>query len=151
MVILYANILRYLAKAKHYFGESTGLRVLKSIFILEAKLESLLDKVSLVQASINDYAGLLDAETARNTAKDVAILGVNTRKTLMSLLREIYDPIYRMNDQLKGIEDYLYSHQRLEILTWVFPQPYKAHRNQNCRDILAGTRQWLLEDPVFME
>lgn len=68
-----------------------------------------MDEVSLAQASIYDYAGLLDAETARNTAKDVAMLGVDTRKTLMSLLREIHGPIYQMNDQLKGFEDYLHS------------------------------------------
>lgn len=105
--------------------------------------------MSSAQDSVNNYAVLLNAKVVKDTANSVAMLGGEIRKTLVSLLREIDGPSYRMTDQLKGIEDHLHSNKRLEVLTWMSAQPYKAYHNQNRRDILEGSGHWLLEDPIF--
>ena len=41
--------------------------------------------------------------------------------------------------------------KRNEILRWMSAEPYIEHHEQTKRDILAGTGQWLLLDPVFIK
>lgn len=154
LTVLYAAILRYLAKAKHYFAENTGLRILKSALVSRTKLESLLETITLAEAHANDYASLIAAERAKNTAKYVIENSLEQRKAqemLLSLLHDIEGPINRMAGQLLHIEDNLDTKRRLEILAWMSSQPYKAHHNQNKKDVLKGTGQWLLEDSVFIQ
>ena len=154
LTLLYAAILRYLAKAKHYFEESTGLRILKSVVISRMRLESSLEDITSAEAYANDCAGLMEAELARATARDIASKSEEqerSQKALLALLHDIEGPVDRIAGQLRSFEDNLLTKKRLEILEWMSSQPYKAHHNQNKRDILQGTGNWLLEDPVFVQ
>jgi hypothetical protein len=40
---------------------------------------------------------------------------------------------------------------RIAILQWLSPEPYKMHHAQINKDVLEGTGQWLLSDPVFKQ
>jgi hypothetical protein len=37
----------------------------------------------------------------------------------------------------------------MEILRWISPEPYIQHHKQANREVLEGTGQWLLSNPVF--
>jgi hypothetical protein len=39
--------------------------------------------------------------------------------------------------------------KRTEILRWISPEPYIQHHEQAKKEVLEGTGQWLLSDPVF--
>ena len=39
--------------------------------------------------------------------------------------------------------------ERTKILQWISVEPYIKHHEQTKKDILDGTGQWLLLDPVF--
>jgi hypothetical protein len=39
--------------------------------------------------------------------------------------------------------------KRMEILRWISPEPYIQHHEQTKKDVLSGTGQWLLSDPIF--
>ncbi|KAL9093857.1 MAG: hypothetical protein Q9165_003780 [Trypethelium subeluteriae] len=41
--------------------------------------------------------------------------------------------------------------KRAVIVQWLSPEPYIQHHRQATQDVLAGTGQWLLSDPVFKE
>ena len=82
---------------------------------------------------------------------------------LKRLVKCIDGPIERMNRDLTKLADgsesklsvfYLRcsSHaialNRKEILQWLSPEPHDQHHQAN-REVLAGTGQWLLSDPLF--
>lgn len=69
-----------------------------------------------------------------------------------------------MDDSLKKIQDNLDSRyisiqrsnslpfsakERNDILKWCSPHPYMQHHKLAKQDVLPGTGQWLLSDPVF--
>ena len=70
-----------------------------------------------------------------------------------------------MDDNLKHIQDNLQGEWSVkgnkslahipqaskctEILLWMSPEPYIQHHEQTKQDVLSGTGQWLLSDPVF--
>lgn len=83
---------------------------------------------------------------------------------LKRLLECIDGPIERINNELISLADgfeskllTLYSRyssqtvasKRTEILRWISPEPYNQHHEQAKREVLAGTGQWLLSDPLF--
>ncbi|KAI9787978.1 MAG: hypothetical protein M1816_007282, partial [Peltula sp. TS41687] len=54
-----------------------------------------------------------------------------------------------MSGDLKSIQDNLEVSKHTEILRWLSPEPYIQHHEQIKIDVLQGTGQWLLSDPVF--
>lgn len=83
---------------------------------------------------------------------------------LKRLVKCIDGPIERMNNDLTNLADgfesklsILYSRysshaiasKRTEILQWISPEPHNQHHEQAKREVLAGTGQWLLSDPLF--
>ena len=70
------------------------------------------------------------------------------------------DGLKNIHDNLQGKQLYKLAKQRLndslfeaakrvEILRWLSPEPYIQHHKQTKQDILTGTGQWLLSDPIF--
>jgi hypothetical protein len=84
---------------------------------------------------------------------------------LRRLLEAANAPLRRMDDNLSKIQDnlegmlfklrsmsslsQLTASKRSEILQWLSPEQYIKHHKQTKRDVLQGTGQWLLSDPVF--
>ena len=50
---------------------------------------------------------------------------------------------------VKGFGLLFLASKRTEILRWISPEPYIQHHEQTKKDVLLGTGQWLLSDPVF--
>jgi hypothetical protein len=39
--------------------------------------------------------------------------------------------------------------KRTDILLWISPEPYNQHHAKEKKEVLSGTGQWLLSDPIF--
>ncbi|KAI9683264.1 MAG: hypothetical protein M1822_006129 [Bathelium mastoideum] len=121
VVKLYASILSYLSMAKQYLEQGTT-----------------------------------------NQRKQVRLLeSIDTdQRELVRLLESIDTPLRRMNDDLKALRDDLKAlrddlkalqQKRVDILRWLSPEPYTKHHKQAKQDVLTGTGQWLLSDPLFKQ
>lgn len=154
LTMLYAAVLKYLAKAKHYFEQSTPLRIIKGSLVSKRDIKELSESIVAAQSRVNDYAAILDAEYSTEILESVTTLNrahEDKYKRLKALLEDIDAPIKRVSRQLQNIEDNLESKRRAEILMWLSPEPYIAHHNQNRRDVLTGTGQWLLKDSTYKQ
>ena len=60
-------------------------------------------------------------------------------------------PISRMEQQLRDIKDGLNRTERLDIIQWLSPLPYKTHHEQTRKDILSGTGTWFLQEQQLLE
>lgn len=68
-----------------------------------------------------------------------------------------------IKDELDGIHRYLCSEplrpltcltlasNRTKILQWISTEPYEKHHKQAYADVLQGTGQWLLTNPVYLK
>lgn len=83
---------------------------------------------------------------------------------LKRLLKCIDGPVERMSAGLASLTDGFESEliirfercssqvtvtKRTKILKWLSPEPYLQHHEQAKREVLPGTGQWLLSDPLF--
>ena len=152
LTALYAQILRYLIKAKKYFESKTGSRMLKASIISKAELESFSSSVFSAQKHVDDYVALVNAERSKDLGLGMEKLALDQKsssKKFEDLLRDIEGPIHRGIDQLESFKDHLKLDERTAILLWISPEPYLEHHMQNIKDVLQGTGQWLLEEPLF--
>ena len=154
LIVLYTVLLKYLVKAKQFFQENTALRVIKSGLTTKRDIDYLTAEIQPAQDCVNQYASIVDSEISRRMEASVSTLGqeqATNYQKLKKLLEEIDGPIQRMSNQLRHFEDHLKSTERMEVLKWMSSLPYTAYHNQNKKDVLEGTGQWLLSDPVFRE
>lgn len=152
--MLYAAVLKYLAKTKHYFEQSTPLRIIKGSLVSKRDIEELSESIVAAQNRVNDYAAIVDVEYSTEILESVATLSrehEDKYRRLKTLLEDIDAPIKRVSRQLQNIEDDLESKRRAKILMWLSPEPYIAHHSQNKRDVLSGTGQWLLKDSIHKQ
>ena len=154
LVRLYSTILTYQSKAKSFFDQSSLTRIPRSVFVTEDEFESLARKMDLEQSNVDHCAAIVDAENQSNINDSLKALSIVQREKhagLMELLRTIDGPIFRMSDQLNGIEDHLDRSNRCDILRWVSAQPYLEHHEQISKSALPGTGKWLLEDSTYAD
>ena len=154
LIVLYTVLLKYLVKAKQFFQEITALRVIKSGLTTKRDIDYLTAEIQPAQDCVNQYASIVDSEISRRMEASVSTLGqeqATNYQKLKKLLEEIDGPIQRMSNQLRHFEDHLKTTERMEVLKWMSSLPYTAYHNQNKKDVLEGTGQWLPSDPVFGE
>lgn len=154
LVRLYSTILIYQSKAKSFFDQSSLTRIPRSVFVTEDEFESLARKMDLEQSNVDHCAAIVDAENQNNinvSLKALSVVQDEKLAGLMELLRTIDGPIFRMSDQLNGIEDHLDRSNRCDILRWVSAQPYLEHHEQISKSALPGTGKWLLEDSTYAD
>ncbi len=152
LTVLYAQLLRYLIKAQQYFETNTGLRMLKASMVSKSEFDVLSSAIASAQKVADDYVALMDAERSRDLALDIKRLALDQQSSfgkLEELLRDTDGPVRRIDDKLQSFEDHIESVERTKILLWMSPEPYIAHHRQNVNDVLHGTGQWLLEEPLY--
>ncbi|KAH7119554.1 hypothetical protein B0J11DRAFT_582082 [Dendryphion nanum] len=140
VVKLYSGILGYLSKARRYLEQGTAQRTIKSAFLTETQLDTDLNEIQGAENDVHRCMALVD----RNES-------INNHTALINLLTSMDAPLRRMDADLKNIHDNLQASKRAEIVRWLSPEPYMQHHKQTKRDILAGTGQWLLSDPIFKQ
>ncbi|OCK86125.1 hypothetical protein K432DRAFT_341989, partial [Lepidopterella palustris CBS 459.81] len=138
LVKLYAAILIYLSKAKYYLEQGSAKRILKSGLLAGSEFDTYLNDIRTAQDGVDKCTVLADRHDQ-----------IHNYAELKRLLADIDAPVRRMNNDLKNIQDDLQASKRTEILLWVSPQPYIQHHEQTKQDVLLGTGQWLLSDPIF--
>ncbi|MCJ1248784.1 hypothetical protein MMC30_006003 [Trapelia coarctata] len=126
LVQFYAAIMVYLSKVKSYFDQNSARRILKSGLLSESDLEDHFGRIRTEQATVDHCIVLVDEQHQ-----------INRHDELTRLLNEIDGPLNRMSDSLRNVQDNL-------------EEPYLQHHEQTKKDVLPGTGEWLLSDPVFM-
>lgn len=127
---------------------------MKNILVFQDKFQAILDEISQQDKKCQDLASLVEAEIAsKTTEKRGVLLATDTVRydDLRRELNEIQQPIDRMEQHLRDIQDGLNCTERLSILQWISPMPYKKHHQQTRKDILGGTGTWLLQEQQLLD
>ncbi|KAF2204425.1 hypothetical protein GQ43DRAFT_493965, partial [Delitschia confertaspora ATCC 74209] len=138
LVKLYAAVLIYLSKTKHYLDQGTVERRLKSAFLAETEFDKYSNYICVAQDDVSRCIALVEREGQ-----------IQNHSELKQRLANIDAPLRRMDDNLRDIHDDYQASKRAKILRWLSPEPYLQHHNQVKQGILSGTGQWLLSDPIF--
>ena len=139
---LYASILSYLSKAKRFIEDSPlskyrykasvnlyayrylSGRVAKSLPDSGEEFIRLSEEVTAAQSLVDQCADLVRMENSNAVHNTLEALSVDERdrfEKLKLLLKDIDEPIQRMTNQLKNVEDHLdsmFKAYRLKIVFW---------------------------------
>ncbi|PVH75975.1 ankyrin [Cadophora sp. DSE1049] len=138
LIKFYAAIMTYLSKARRYFDQNTAMRRLKSGLLPQSAIESSFDAIGTAQEAVDRCSSMVGMQSQ-----------IDQHVGLKRLLECIDGPIERMSADLASLTDGFERSQRTKILHWLSPEPYLQHHEQAKREVLPGTGQWLLSDPVF--
>ncbi|KAL5355017.1 hypothetical protein BJX96DRAFT_170269 [Aspergillus floccosus] len=81
---------------------------------------------------------------------DNSLRQIERHADLQRMLADIERPLPRSANTLEDIKDELDVSKRTKILQWISTEPYEKHHRQAHADVLQGTGQWLLADPVYL-
>ncbi|KIM92814.1 hypothetical protein OIDMADRAFT_107066 [Oidiodendron maius Zn] len=138
LIRFYAAILIYLSKARKYFQENSAKRIIKSGLLAKTDLESYFQNIIKTQETVDRCSDLVNMR-----------FQIDAHEEMKCLLEQMDSPIQRLSDELRNIKDGLDTSKRTEILRWISSEPYLQHHEQTKMDLLLGTGQWLLTDPIF--
>ena len=96
----------------------------------------------------------MEAEIAKKRTERLGVLSSNDsvrRNDLRRQLSKMQQPVDRIEQQLRDIQDGLKGSERLDILQWLSPIPYKKHHEQTRKDISSGTGIWFLQDQQLLD
>ena len=127
---------------------------MKTVLAFQDKFKAVLGEISKQDKKNQDYILLVEEELAKKRTERVGTLcsDHSTRyDDLRKQLRNMQQPINRIEQQLRNIQDGLDGTARLDILHWLSPVPYKKHHEQTRRDILTGTGTWLLHEQQLLD
>src|ERR1700760_2569591 len=123
IIKLYATILTFLAEAKHYYTQKTGIRIVKSVLkISQRDMAKLCDQLQDDRVAVDEIARLIDAEYLRTTSEDIQAASSDAQKhndEMRKALSKLERPIQRFNDQLDILVKHLEREKKLEILNWI--------------------------------
>lgn len=124
---LYAAMLAFLAKAVHYYQDSTVVRISKSPFRTVENQDIV--KVLAHEKEVLKLAGFTDTER----------------------LLSLQTVMVRLSDQATISEKALEESRFRELLNWLSPTQFSYHHADHSENRLAGTGQWLLDHPEYCQ
>ena len=127
---------------------------MKNILAFQDKFQTILEEISQHDKKNQGYASLVEAEIADKRAERLGVLCADDTVRYDDLRRQLSNmqkPISRIEQQLRDIQDGLDEDERLDIIQWLSPLPYKKHHEQTRKDILSGTGSWLLQDEQLLD
>ncbi|PVG00856.1 hypothetical protein CPB86DRAFT_812717 [Serendipita vermifera] len=136
LVSLYKEILRFLEKAFAYYKRNAFKRVVLSVVETDAWISELMATVDNSKARVERYIDLLSKE--------------NMHAGLHEILESFQDLEFT-KDQIRELHQHMKDDERIQFLQWISKVRYTDHHETNFNDVLAGTGQWLLEDPLFAQ
>ena len=122
---------------------------MKNTLAFQNKVQAILGKISQQDKKNQDYVLLVEAEVAKKRTERLGVLSSNNSvryDDLRTQLSKMQQPINRIGQRLRDIQDGLNDDERLNILQWLSPVQYKKHHEQARKDILSGTGAWLLQE-----
>ncbi len=127
---------------------------MKNVVAFQDKFKAILEKISQQDKKNQEYASLVEAEIANKRTERLGVLSADDSARYDDLrmqLSKMQQPISRIEQQLRDIQDGLKVTKRLDILQWLSPIPYKKHHEQTRKDILSGTGSWLLQEQQLLD
>lgn len=127
---------------------------MKNMLAFQNKFQTILEEISQHDKKSQDYASLVEAELAYKRTERLSVSSSDDSvryDNLRRKLRKMQQPINRIEQQLRNIQDGLNGTERLDILQWLSPVPYKKHHEQTRKDILSGTGTWLLQEQQLLD
>ena len=127
---------------------------MKNVLTFQDKFQALIQEINQQDKKTLDYASLVEAEIAKTRTERLGVLSsadIVRCNDLRRQLSNMQQPINRIEQQLRDIQDGLKGSERLDILQWLSPVPYKKHHEQTRKDILSGTGIWFLQDRQLLD
>lgn len=150
LVRLYASILTFLAEAKRYYTERTGMRMLKSTFHIELpKVTKLKQRIQDEQVAVLEIARLIDAENLRDLNNDIQNMPSNM-ESMRKAIELLEAPMENVNTQLEGIVNRLERMKISELLGWISNIPYVLHHETARKGRLENSGIWLFDQSHYM-
>jgi hypothetical protein len=154
IVTLYQNVLEFLVEAYHYYNQSTGSRIARSIFTVDASTVKYIAQVRALSNEVDAYMTLVSDEAVFDIEKKVGEIddGLQREKNdLKQLLDRLSAPVNRMATQISSIDDYLSEEGRMKIFEWLSSVRYVSHHRAKLKVLLPGSGQWLLKKQEFLK
>ncbi|KAL9102975.1 MAG: hypothetical protein Q9163_001928 [Psora crenata] len=148
---LYVAILKYLVKAKKYYGHGGWQQMLSSSF----QTPETYDDILKIGKEVSDYTQLIDAEQVSSMSRTIDVVN-NSIDTLRDDVRSLSArlpnlPIIRAAEHLDVVHDNLQKEDSARLLQWLSTVPYKKHHRASCDDLLQGSGLWLQRTAEFQE
>ena len=127
---------------------------MKNILAFQNKFQAILEDISRQDKENQCYASLVEAEIETGRSKRLGILFNDDTiryDELKTQLSKMQQPISRIEQQLRDVQDHLEEDERFKIIQWLSPVPYKKHHEQTRKDILGGTGIWLLQEQQLLD
>jgi NAD-specific glutamate dehydrogenase len=151
LVRLYASILSFLAEAKYYYAERTGIRVVKSTFQIGlSKMAKLKQEIQDEQVAVVEIARLIDVENLRVLNGDIKSMP-SELKNMRNALDQLSSPMQNANDQLEGIVNRLERMQISDLLGWISNMPYTQHHETVRSGRLENSGLWLFDQSEYID
>ncbi|KAI4199301.1 MAG: hypothetical protein LQ350_004683 [Teloschistes chrysophthalmus] len=169
---LYTSILLYLARARHYYVQSTLRRLGASVVRTSDSIDTCLSKVTtehddverctyLVSTELSQDAGRKVAEIQSSVSSlsgDLAALSVDMSASqnakyhsLKAILETFEQPILRTSVQISDIHANLEKDTRRQILSWLSTVRYREHHRSSFSAVMPGSGRWLQRKQEFID
>lgn len=151
---LYASVLTFLAEAKNYCVQKTGIRILKGVLnIGQRDMAKLSQNIQDDQVAVDEIARLVDAEYLRKEAQNLKALSPEAalrNENMRKALAQLDTPIQHVNDQLEALVKDQERAKKFEILGWISKMPYNQHHETVRSGRLEDSRLGLFDLPEYM-
>ncbi|KAH0426094.1 ankyrin repeat protein [Colletotrichum camelliae] len=146
LVSLYAAILAWLSAAGMHYDKRTIRRWLRS-FLSSGPTLTL---ISQEQRKVSELATSLHDQLASTTARAVDSLDISFN-SLMTMLRDLQQPMAHVAGTLIRIDESLEAKQRQQLVEWLSVTRHQ-HVHQNVRrGFIENTGKWLLQKKEYTE
>ena len=127
---------------------------MKNILAFQDKFQAVLEGISQQDKMNQEYVLLVEGEIAKKRTERLGVVSADDSvrwDDLRRQLSKLQQPINRMEQQLRDIQDHLNGTERLDVLQWLSTVPYKKHHEQTRKDILSGTGTWLYREQQLLD
>lgn len=144
LVALYTAILSWLSVAGAYYEKHPIKRLLRSIVSSGPTLTLIFQE----ERKVSQLASSLHDQIASTTAEAVDVLNISFN-SLMSMLRDLQQPVLRVAGALDRMEQSLEAKERQQLVEWLsVVRPLEVHRKVH-RGFVENTGQWLLRTKEY--
>lgn len=139
LVAIYATILRFLASANQLYDKNTVSRAAHAVLNTD-KVRNFIQTCQSLEERVD-----VEANNCERTYSHAAHTKLSEHmERLKQLLKEIGEPILRIDGRVAALWENLDLSERFEILCWTSDVQYEGNHKAAREGRTAGTGQWLL-------
>lgn len=149
VVLLYAEILNFFAKALGTYEKSSTLRFASALWNLE-ETAGLADSLRALESRADRKAQNCERVCSSDARRDARV-GVSELKEMLKELEGSKSLVSNIDKRTADMWDHVLDDFRAEILYWISSVPYRDNHRLAKENMTENTGEWLIEDPVFQE